>query len=278
MIKIAYFVYQDTHQRKNDKGGHDKVTINEKTDEVTEYLLEVCYGNHRHHLSDIQVNRIKSSVKERLEGTMQKPGFFEMLDKPFRSGGVGLNVKTAKAITEEIELILILGFGIVQNREEQTRRLEKEKEMEEEKEKINQEVHAAKIKEEQEKLKAAKMPIEALKSIDDLVNKIKKEASGESSEENNSLEKSEEKESAKVEEAKDELEKRGLETKMKDKAGYVKKDIKSELSIKDDVINDEVDAIKDVDYKEVVSVDKPNVSLSDVMQAAQKRDEEAKKD
>ncbi len=31
---------------------------------------------------------------------------------PFKEGGVGLNVKTARAITEELELVLILGFGI----------------------------------------------------------------------------------------------------------------------------------------------------------------------
>lgn len=116
IIRIAYFIYQEGRQRKTEGGGHEAITEDEKADRVTEYLLKTCYNEYYHHLDDVQTNRIKSAVKERLDGSMQKPDFFEMLDKPFKEGGVGLNIKTAKAITEEIELVMILGFGIVQKR------------------------------------------------------------------------------------------------------------------------------------------------------------------
>ena len=50
---------------------------------------------------------------DRITNVIQKTGFYTVLDQPFKDGGVGLNSVTAKDITEEIELILILGFGIV---------------------------------------------------------------------------------------------------------------------------------------------------------------------
>jgi len=46
---------------------------------------------------------------------VNKIDFFYFLDKPFSDGGVGLNSKTARKISEEFELILILGYGITPN-------------------------------------------------------------------------------------------------------------------------------------------------------------------
>lgn len=178
VIKSAYYVYQDVHQRSNKSGVHEKITLDEKTEYISNYLLETCYGDHKHHLDETQINRLKTAVKERLEGTMQKPGFFEMLDKPFKKGGVGLNVKTAKAITEEIELVLILGFGIVQNKVDREIKALKEKEEFARKQKAeaeNKEALQAQTKQIDDE---QKMPREALQTIDDLVKKIKDEASG----------------------------------------------------------------------------------------------------
>jgi putative ABC transport system ATP-binding protein len=113
VIRIAFFVYQKNHQRRNLDGSHDKITIEEKTERVADHLLKTCYYDHYHNLDGAQINRIQEAVRARLAGDIQKSEFKKFLDQPFKEGGVGLNVKTAKAITEEIELILILGFGMV---------------------------------------------------------------------------------------------------------------------------------------------------------------------
>lgn len=113
VIRVAYYVYQKNRQRKNFEGKHDKITIEEKTERVTDYLLKTCYYDYYQNLDDVQVNRLQEAVRSRLSGDIQKTEFKTYIDKPFKEGGVGLNVKTAKSITEELELILILGFGMV---------------------------------------------------------------------------------------------------------------------------------------------------------------------
>jgi len=114
VIRTAFFTYQDVRQKKDLDGKHIKITNEEKAEKVTMYLLRTCYNEYYPHLVEAQINRLKQVVKDRLTATIQKSRFYNFLDKPFKEGGVGLNSKTAKAITEELELILILGFGIVQ--------------------------------------------------------------------------------------------------------------------------------------------------------------------
>ncbi|MCU0679271.1 MAG: ABC transporter ATP-binding protein [Planctomycetes bacterium] len=114
VIRMAYFIYQKGHQRQNEEGGHEKITEEEKVERMTMYLLKTCYTDFYEHLDEVQINRLKKSVNDRLSGVMHKSEFYNFLDLPFKEGGVGLNSKTARAITEEIELVLILGFGIVQ--------------------------------------------------------------------------------------------------------------------------------------------------------------------
>jgi putative ABC transport system ATP-binding protein len=113
VVKMSFFVYQKYHQAKNEQGIHDKVTYEEKALKVRDYLLETCYASHNKLLNEEQIDRIKRFIKERLTEAMDKTGFYSSLDTPFKEGGVGLNSKTAKAISEELELILILGFGVV---------------------------------------------------------------------------------------------------------------------------------------------------------------------
>ena len=94
-----------------------KISAEEKAEKTTNYLLDTCYKEHRAHLSVDQIKLITEMVRQRLSGSIQKDEFFKKLDLPEREGGVGLNSKTVKAITDELELILILGFGIVQTNE-----------------------------------------------------------------------------------------------------------------------------------------------------------------
>jgi putative ABC transport system ATP-binding protein len=112
LIRITYFIYQKIRQRKNIEGQHDTVKPEEKTKKVTDYLLDTCYKEHRLNLDAEQINRLEQAIGERILGNTQKTDFFKKLDASYKDGGVGLNTKTAQAISEEMELILILGFGI----------------------------------------------------------------------------------------------------------------------------------------------------------------------
>lgn len=113
VLRMAYYVYRKSRQSKDENGNHIIITNEDKAKKVTDYLLNTCYYEFFNNLDPVQINRLELTVKDRLVGQIQKPQFIEFLDKPFKKGGVGLNSKTAKAITEELELILILGFGIV---------------------------------------------------------------------------------------------------------------------------------------------------------------------
>ncbi len=114
VIRMAYFIYQKRRQRKNDQGQHDKITDGEKAKALTNYLLKTCYNKYFKNLNEVQINRLQQVIKDRIRGDKHKLDFYKFLDLPFKKGGVGLNSKTARAITEESELIIILGFGIVQ--------------------------------------------------------------------------------------------------------------------------------------------------------------------
>ncbi|MEA3449885.1 MAG: ABC transporter ATP-binding protein [Patescibacteria group bacterium] len=129
IIRTAYYIYQNERVQEDDNGKNIKISDIEKAKKVTWYLLNSCYFKHYKNLEGAQMNRLQESVKERLVGILQKDNFFEKIDKPFKDGGVGLNVKTAKAMAEELELILILGFGVVQKTsiEEKNKKIEKNK-------------------------------------------------------------------------------------------------------------------------------------------------------
>ncbi len=113
-LRMSYFVYQAHHQEKNAQGEHDPVTEDAKTAKLTDYLISTCYEEYADHLTDEQLTRLRKAVKDRITNVTQKNEFYTALDLPLKEGGVGLNSKTAKAMTEEIELVLILGFGVIQ--------------------------------------------------------------------------------------------------------------------------------------------------------------------
>lgn len=112
-IRMAYYIYKKGHQHKAKSGESRKITLEEKMIHTTYYLLKTCYIEYYHELDEETVKRLKDAVKQRLLNEIDKAQFFNLLDKPFKKGGVGFNSKTARVITEELELILILGYGIV---------------------------------------------------------------------------------------------------------------------------------------------------------------------
>lgn len=113
VIKIAYFVYEK-NEKEGAGGGENQADKNAKAERVTEYLFETCYDKFYHNLIEKQIEIIKNAVHDRLSSKIQKAEFYAILDQPLDNNGAGLNSKTAKAISEELELILVLGFGIVQ--------------------------------------------------------------------------------------------------------------------------------------------------------------------
>lgn len=134
VVKMAYFVYQKARQRKDENGKHPKVTFDEKADKVQSYLYRVCYDEHYKKLNEKQHERIFHAIKQRLMNTMDKRAFNDYLDTSFNQSGVGLNSKTAKAFTEELELILILGFGVVSVNQAMQKKVKQEQEKQREEE------------------------------------------------------------------------------------------------------------------------------------------------
>ncbi len=112
-IRVAYYIYKRGRQRRDEQGEHEKITDEERVHKVIYYLLKTCYNEYFRDLDKAIIDRLKQAVKERLFYHSNKVDFFNFLDKPFAQGGAGLNSKTARAITEELELILILGYGVI---------------------------------------------------------------------------------------------------------------------------------------------------------------------
>jgi putative ABC transport system ATP-binding protein len=116
IIRIAYFISQKYRQRVNFIGEHEKIGDEEKTQKLTDYLLKTCYYKHYQSLKKQQVERLRLAVKEKMIGNIQKNDFYKFLDLPYNKGGVGLNSKTAEMISEELDLIIIIGFGVSQKK------------------------------------------------------------------------------------------------------------------------------------------------------------------
>ncbi|PLX20601.1 hypothetical protein C0584_05155 [Candidatus Parcubacteria bacterium] len=116
IMQMSKFVYQERRQSKNEQGVHEIFPVEEKAVILTKYLLEVCFADYKTKPNEEEVKRLEKAVFERLSEKISKPEMYEIIDRPFKEEGVGLNAKTARSVSEEVELTLILGFGVSQNR------------------------------------------------------------------------------------------------------------------------------------------------------------------
>ncbi len=115
IARMAEILRTETDSPKDDQKKDDKEDVVEnkkKADEAVKYLMRTCFADYKHGLSDEQVHRLKQVIFDRVSNKIVKPELFTLLDKSFKEGGVGLNSKTARSVTEEIELIIILGYGM----------------------------------------------------------------------------------------------------------------------------------------------------------------------
>ncbi len=116
IMNMAKFVYQERRQSKNDQGLHEIFPKEEKAKIVFNYLLKEVFSDYKKELPKETEERLIKTIFNRLDEKITKSEMYNILDKPFDEEGVGLNAKTARSVSEEIELILILGFGVSQNR------------------------------------------------------------------------------------------------------------------------------------------------------------------
>lgn len=64
-------------------------------------------------INEGQKNRLEHLVKMRMTNEIGKEIFSKVLDKPFKEGGVGLDKRIVKKIVKDIEIILLVKFGMM---------------------------------------------------------------------------------------------------------------------------------------------------------------------
>lgn len=77
--------------------------LEERAMTIRGFLLDTYSGR----LSFEQIKRLEEAIIQRINGRFRRRELERYLDKPFSQGGVGLNRRTAKKFTREIELILM---------------------------------------------------------------------------------------------------------------------------------------------------------------------------
>jgi ABC-type lipoprotein export system ATPase subunit len=63
-------------------------------------------------IDERQKNRLEHLVKIRMTNEIGKEMFSKVLDKPFKEGGVGLDKRIVKKIVKDVEIILLVKFGM----------------------------------------------------------------------------------------------------------------------------------------------------------------------
>ncbi len=113
-IKMSYLIYRKFRQRKDRYGRHKRITHEERIEKLIDYLLRNCWLEDQKKISGVALRRFEEALADRLFHEVSKVNFFKFLDKPLKEGGVGLHSHAARRVTEEIELLLILGYGAQQ--------------------------------------------------------------------------------------------------------------------------------------------------------------------
>ena len=85
-----------------------KYSSTEKVDAIIKYFIEKREIN----ISEESIQKVKELIQKRIDNEMPFVDFKKLLDLPQNLDGAGLNKQTVRKILHELDLILIVGFGL----------------------------------------------------------------------------------------------------------------------------------------------------------------------
>ncbi len=123
--KLTNLTEEILNRTKYIKSANEIIEKNEKTEETkkaeTNLNLVWCQiaelrknfiAPENANLDEQQIKRLEGAIYLRLIGDYDKDTFCEAIDKPFNKGGVGLNKLTAQKISRDLEMIMLLSYGL----------------------------------------------------------------------------------------------------------------------------------------------------------------------
>ena len=103
MVEKADFIKSETPQIKEKQ----KDPIKNMVDDIRKTLLLEYKGD----LTLEQVEALNKGIEYRILSKISRKEFQEYLDRPFKKGGVGINVKSAANLSKKLEMIMLMKFG-----------------------------------------------------------------------------------------------------------------------------------------------------------------------
>lgn len=73
---------------------------------MADVIMEHLSRQYRVHLDHLQVERLRSFVEKRVDGSMSEADFLKYIDLSFAKGGVGFDRRTAQKIAQEVDFML----------------------------------------------------------------------------------------------------------------------------------------------------------------------------
>ncbi len=100
---------------KNEKAPEEEssANLNSVWRQIAELRNSIISPEHTA-LNEQQIKRMEGAIYSRLIGDLDKDSFCEIIDRPFNKGGVGLNKLTAEKISRDLEMVMLLSYGLKQ--------------------------------------------------------------------------------------------------------------------------------------------------------------------
>lgn len=106
----ALLMESETIQEDLVKSGETEDALKEAIGEVRDQLLDIITSS----MDEGQVEKFSDIIKQRITGKIGRDMFFELLDKSFKDGGVGLRKDIAHDVTRRMEILLIKFKGFAE--------------------------------------------------------------------------------------------------------------------------------------------------------------------
>ncbi|MFZ2188249.1 MAG: ABC transporter ATP-binding protein [Candidatus Moraniibacteriota bacterium] len=108
--KVVENIFGEAVRIKNDRTRLEEKNSPEASTSI-ERIRKTLLGEYVKELDAEKIVALDAGIQLRLENKLGRKELQSYLDRPRNEGGVGLNSKTAKKITQKLELILLLEFG-----------------------------------------------------------------------------------------------------------------------------------------------------------------------